>query len=97
VVFAGEVVEEGPTAEVLARRRHTYTEGLLRVASLGDWERRQLEIIPGRPPEAGQAPPGCRFADRCAYAADACRETAVPLSSNARCLRAGELVLQGVR
>ena len=97
VFYAGEVVETGPTAEVLARPRHPYTEALLRVASLGDWERRELEIIPGRPPEAGQAPPGCRFAGRCGYAVDACHDTAVPLSADARCLRAGELTLRGVR
>jgi peptide/nickel transport system ATP-binding protein len=81
VLYAGEVVEEGPTAEVIAAPRHPYTEALLRVASLGDWERRDLEVIPGRPPEVGEAPAGCRFADRCGYATAACAAGPVELST----------------
>jgi peptide/nickel transport system ATP-binding protein len=92
VLYAGEVVEDGPTAEVIAAPRHPYTEALLRVASLGDWDRRELEVIPGQPPRPGTAAPGCRFADRCGYAEAACRAGAVPLSTvdrdrRVRCLR----------
>jgi peptide/nickel transport system ATP-binding protein len=101
VLYAGEVVEEGPTAEVIAAPRHPYTEALLRVASLGDWERRDLEVIGGRPPEVGEAPAGCRFADRCGYATAACVTSPVPLSGveegrTVRCHRAAELTLAGV-
>jgi peptide/nickel transport system ATP-binding protein len=102
VFYAGEVVEEGPTAEVIAAPRHPYTEALLRVASLGDWTRRDLDVIPGRPPEVGEAPAGCRFADRCGYATAACTEGPITLSTvgdgrAARCRRTPELTLAGVR
>ncbi|WP_433085639.1 ABC transporter ATP-binding protein [Dactylosporangium sp. CA-052675] len=80
VFYAGEIVEQGPTAEVIANPRHPYTEALLRVASLGDWSRRTLEVIPGHPPEPGAVMTGCRFAPRCPVATDACAEP-VPLST----------------
>jgi peptide/nickel transport system ATP-binding protein len=101
VFYAGEVVEDGPTEQVLAAPAHPYTEALLRVASIGDWGRRELAVIPGRPPEAGAAPAGCRFADRCDYAAAQCRtDQPVPLRSagadrRTRCVRADEQVLAG--
>ena len=100
VFYAGEIVEDGPTAEVVAAPAHPYTEALLRVASIGDWQRRELAVIPGRPPEAGSAPAGCRFADRCAFATDACTAKAVPLTLRAdgrrvRCGRAEELSHSG--
>jgi peptide/nickel transport system ATP-binding protein len=96
VFYAGEIVEDGPTRDVVHRPAHPYTAALLRVASLGDWNRRELAVIPGRPPEAGEAPPGCRFADRCAFAEDRCRTGPVPLTDTAdgrrvRCVRAAEL------
>ena len=79
VFYAGEVVESGPTEEILLRPRHPYTRALLRVASLGDYRRRTLEVIPGQPPTLDAAIPGCRFADRCGSVQDACRSAAVPL------------------
>ncbi|WP_051742362.1 ABC transporter ATP-binding protein [Kitasatospora sp. MBT66] len=112
VLYAGEVVEEGPTAEVVAAPAHPYTEALLRVASLGRRDRRELAVIPGRPPEPGTAGAGCRFAPRCEYATAACAEQAVPLTPvpvpgtdtdsgsgprAVRCLRSAELTLSGVR
>ncbi|MDX3850082.1 ABC transporter ATP-binding protein [Streptomyces sp. AK02-01A] len=92
VMYAGEIIEDGPTAEVLAAPAHPYTEALLRVASIGTWGRRALDIIPGRPPETGAELPGCRFADRCAHAAPECTAGPVALRAldagrRARCLR----------
>jgi peptide/nickel transport system ATP-binding protein len=98
VFYAGEIVEEGPTAEVIARPRHPYTEALLQVASLGDWRRRELGVIPGHPPEPDAQPAGCRFAERCAYRADGC-DARQPISTvdgrTVRCGRAGDLSLRG--
>ncbi|MFF5231445.1 ABC transporter ATP-binding protein [Dactylosporangium sp. NPDC000521] len=98
VFYAGEIVEQGPAAQVIANPRHPYTEALLRVASLGDWRRRDLEVIPGRPPEPGAMPAGCRFAARCAHAVEACA-TPVGLSTvddrQVRCHRAATLELVG--
>jgi peptide/nickel transport system ATP-binding protein len=96
VFYAGEVVETGPTAEILAHPRHPYTQALLKVASLGDYGRRELDVIPGQPPSVGAQIAGCRFADRCAFAIDACRTTPVSVREVAagrevRCIRAEEL------
>ncbi|GAA2613069.1 ABC transporter ATP-binding protein [Streptomyces axinellae] len=91
VMYAGEIVEDGPTEAVLAAPAHPYTEALLRVASLGAWGRRELEVIEGQPPEAGAELPGCRFADRCPYAGPRCAEAPVQLRTRqdgrrSRCL-----------
>ncbi|MGW4648566.1 dipeptide/oligopeptide/nickel ABC transporter permease/ATP-binding protein [Kitasatospora sp. NPDC004289] len=100
VFYAGEIVEEGPTAEVVAAPAHPYTEALLRVASLGRRDRRKLAVIPGRPPEPGAGGPGCRFAARCAYATAACTAADVALAPagadrRVRCVRAADLALGG--
>ncbi|MEX5707750.1 ABC transporter ATP-binding protein [Parafrankia sp. FMc6] len=100
VFYAGELVETGPTAEVLDSPRHPYTEALLRVASVGDWDRRTLDVIDGEPPPVGAEIRGCRFADRCDFAAPQCRSGPVPLTEQApdravRCVRAGEIALSG--
>jgi peptide/nickel transport system ATP-binding protein len=101
VFYAGELVESGPVEQVLGSPAHPYTEALLRVASVGDWERRELEVIPGRPPAVGFTSPGCSFADRCAFATDHCREAPVSLRERGgravRCVRADDVALTGVR
>jgi oligopeptide/dipeptide ABC transporter ATP-binding protein len=73
VMYAGTIVETGPSATMHERARHPYTAGLLaarpqptRVAS--------LYTIPGRPIAAYEAGPGCVFASRCAYAQQPCLE-----------------------
>ncbi|GLY85418.1 ABC transporter ATP-binding protein [Actinoallomurus iriomotensis] len=90
VFYAGELVESGPTAQVLRSPAHPYTEALLRLAGPGS-----AEVLPGQPPPAGAKPPGCRFADRCAYAEDRCTAGPVTLRSPgenraARCVRVEE-------
>jgi peptide/nickel transport system ATP-binding protein len=72
VFYAGEIVESGPAEEIMRRPRHPYTQALLRVASVGDFRRRELEIIAGQPPRAGEDITGCRFAARCPVAVPEC-------------------------
>jgi peptide/nickel transport system ATP-binding protein len=93
VCYAGEVVESGPVEEIIERPRHPYTQALLRVASVGDFQRRELQVIPGQPPRVGADITGCRFAERCPAAIEACRSgpvSLVPLSPvhQSRCVRA---------
>ena len=75
VMYAGRVIEEGPTMEVLRRPRHPYTEGLLRASP--QLARRELVPIPGMVPALDALPTGCAFEPRCAVRRDECR-LAVP-------------------
>lgn len=80
VMHAGHVVEEGPVGAVFRDPRHPYTRALLdstlridRDSPLSDIER-----IPGVVPNLLHPPPGCRFADRCAYVRPDCRPKKPP-------------------
>jgi peptide/nickel transport system ATP-binding protein len=64
VMYAGRIVEEGPTRAMLRRPRHPYTRGL--VASIPDHaEPRRVQAMPGVAVGVGERPPGCAFAPRC--------------------------------
>lgn len=71
VMYAGQVVEEGPIAEVLERPEHPYTRALLRSIPKPEVDA-ELSPIEGYPPDPAAYPPGCRFAPRCAYARAEC-------------------------
>lgn len=78
VMYAGRIVEEGPTGEVLDSPAHPYTARLIAsVPELGGGKRK-LVSIPGLPPAVDDLPSGCAFAPRCANAADTCRRGEVP-------------------
>jgi oligopeptide/dipeptide ABC transporter ATP-binding protein len=74
VVYSGQVVETGPTAELLRSPRHPYTRGLLaaRPRLAAGSGREPLRPIPGQPPDPAAPPPGCRFAPRCPLAGPDC-------------------------
>lgn len=74
VMYAGKVVESGPTREVLRSPLHPYTQGLLKAVPGLDGLGRRLYAIPGVVPSPSAMPPGCRFAPRCPYAMPRCRE-----------------------
>ena len=81
VLYAGELVEEGPALEVLRDARHPYTVGLLRCIPRRDADKRRhvLDTIPGFLPRPGETPSGCIFASRCGLVEDRCRTEAPPL------------------
>ena len=79
VMYAGEVVEAGTVHEVFHQPRHPYTLGLLRSVPDPVDVRDVLDSIPGSPPDLVAPPPGCRFAPRCPFAEDDCREGRKPL------------------
>jgi oligopeptide/dipeptide ABC transporter ATP-binding protein len=72
VLYAGRIIEEGPTREVLRTPRHPYTQGLL-VAS-PRLERDMLTPIPGAVPQLSALPPGCAFEPRCALRRAECSQ-----------------------
>lgn len=81
VMYLGEAVEAGPVREILDSPQHPYTRGLLASTPVVDTDRTQpLPTIPGRVPTLYDVPAGCRFAARCPFAEDACRENRQQLS-----------------
>jgi peptide/nickel transport system ATP-binding protein len=80
VLYAGELVEEGPAGEVFDAPRHPYTIGLLRCIPRRDQRKDhgRLDSIPGFLPPPGHTLPGCVFAPRCSIAEDRCREAPPP-------------------
>jgi peptide/nickel transport system ATP-binding protein len=75
-MYAGTVVEEAPVAELFARPRHPYTQGLIRSIPRLDRAGRKMRLaaIPGVVPSLLEPPRGCRFAPRCAAAMPRCAE-----------------------
>jgi len=79
VLYAGQMMELGPSSTLLTQSRHPYTSAL--IASLPSIETRvaRLPAIPGQPPAAGHVPDGCPFWPRCEHADDDCRSAAIPM------------------
>ncbi|HTS96836.1 MAG TPA: ABC transporter ATP-binding protein [Streptosporangiaceae bacterium] len=80
VLYAGELIEEGPAREVFDQPRHPYTVGLLRCIPRGGQRKDhgRLDTIPGFLPPPGHELTGCIFAPRCPIAEDRCRAAAPP-------------------
>jgi len=97
VMYAGQIVEEGNTLQVLTAAAHPYTVGLIRaVPKLGD-RRSRLVPIEGKQPDLSLLPPGCSFAPRCHRAREVCRVKDIPAKlleagHFARCLFADKVI-----
>ncbi|HEX9551279.1 MAG TPA: ABC transporter ATP-binding protein [Candidatus Limnocylindrales bacterium] len=68
VLYAGKVVEDGPTAQIIGQPTHPYTEALMRSSLLIPNDEGRLYAIPGGAPRPGEELVGCRFRARCQYA-----------------------------
>ena len=82
VMYAGKVVEEASAAELFARPRHPYTQGLIRSIPRIDkaaTRKVRLEAIAGVVPKLIEPAEGCRFAPRCKHAVVACTQATPPL------------------
>jgi oligopeptide transport system ATP-binding protein len=76
VMYAGKVVEEGPSNKLFANPQHPYTIGLLHsVPVMGERVKEELQPIGGLPPDLLAPPEGCRFRPRCPRAQAKCLET----------------------
>jgi len=72
VMYAGRIVETGPTAAVLRTPRHPYTKALLNSVPRGTRRDGPLQAIRGEPPDLADLPPGCAFKPRCPDGVPAC-------------------------
>jgi peptide/nickel transport system ATP-binding protein len=79
VMYGGHIVEEASAEDFFAAPAHPYTRKLFEAVPDVDKRSRPLAVIPGRVTAPGTTPPaGCRFADRCESAWEACRESDPP-------------------
>lgn len=83
VMYAGRIVEIGPTEQILRHPRHPYTHGLMGAIPTIGGERRRLTQIPGVMPRPGSVAAGCSFSPRCAWAQPQCRSEQPPLAGDA--------------
>jgi peptide/nickel transport system ATP-binding protein len=76
-MYAGEVVESAPAAELFAEPKHPYTQGLLRCVPVPGKVRRDEELgaIRGTVPRVGPDFEGCAFRERCDFANQTCEHT----------------------
>ncbi len=75
IMYGGKLVEKGSDKDIFYDPKHPYTKGLLNcVAHPEDGEEKELEPIPGSPPDLLNPPKGCPFVDRCSKAMRICKE-----------------------
>lgn len=104
VMYLGQVIEETDVVTLFDSPAHPYTRGLLASTPSVETDNSQdLPIIPGAVPTLKQVPDGCRFAARCPFAIEKCREAPVELleydgadaeegvEHKVRCIRAAEI------
>ncbi|MFZ2737443.1 MAG: ABC transporter ATP-binding protein [Burkholderiaceae bacterium] len=98
VMYAGEIVEEGPVRTLIRSPRHPYTLALLKSRAHGVLSNgKRLETISGAPPDMTDLPKGCVFAPRCGFVLDSCRlarPEVVALAQDhvARCFRTDQTI-----
>lgn len=83
VMYAGKKAEESPTTELFSHMRHPYTQALLAsMPSMENTNKHELSSIAGMPPDLSKEIVGCRFAPRCSFATDQCRQNDPPLEGD---------------
>ncbi|WP_426244679.1 ABC transporter ATP-binding protein [Nocardioides sp. LHG3406-4] len=99
VMYAGQVIEAQPVADLFATPRHPYTAALLAATPRLDGEATVPAAIPGRPPGLGEPLRGCPFAPRCSFAEHRCETEyagSLPAGQNvvSACVRSAEILTQ---
>ncbi|MGC9327099.1 MAG: ABC transporter ATP-binding protein [Candidatus Hinthialibacter sp.] len=79
VMYAGQIVEEAPVAQIFSDPLHPYTRGLLRaIPQNASSSQARLPVIPGVVPNSTHYPAGCRFHPRCSERFDPCDRVECP-------------------
>lgn len=73
IMYAGQIVEIGPSAEIYRNPKHPYTQALIAAVPRLHSQDKVIRFIPGTPPSLIEPKPGCRFYQRCPQAMDACK------------------------
>lgn len=87
VMYAGRLIEEGPTEALLRNPRHPYTQGLMDSLPSRAEPGRDLTQIPGSTPSLTNLPPGCAFKARCGFATSVCDQAPARTADGARAWR----------
>jgi len=91
VMYAGRIVEQGPTKQIFHSPQHPYTWSLLQsIPRIDETKHEKLLTIAGLPPDLSNPPPGCLFHPRCRFRIDRCLQEEPPLgevgpAQDARC------------
>jgi peptide/nickel transport system ATP-binding protein len=80
VMYAGQIVEQGPVADVFRQPLHPYAQGLLASIPRFDQPDKELQSIPGSVPNLITPPSGCRFHPRCPHAMPVCKGERPPMT-----------------
>lgn len=83
VMYAGKVVEQNTAENIFDHTKHPYTQGLLKSIPRLDQDSERLHTIEGQVPALTELGVGCRFASRCPYCTERCRQTEPPLTETA--------------
>jgi peptide/nickel transport system ATP-binding protein len=100
VMYLGQIVEEATVENLFTQPLHPYTKGLMKSIPQLDGDRSEkLHVIEGMVPTLNNVPKGCRFAPRCQYADELCREKVPELKEHregqkVRCWHAEKIVLK---
>ncbi len=94
VMYAGRIIEMGPTKEIINDAQHPYTQGLINALPQQTVPGGRLNQIPGSMPSLEHIPSGCAFHPRCAYATERCRQEVPDFSPSGGCSVACHLVAE---
>ncbi|WP_207063796.1 ABC transporter ATP-binding protein [Motiliproteus sp. SC1-56] len=92
VMYAGRVIEQGPTKEIINDAQHPYTQGLINALPQQTLPGQRLNQIPGSMPSLQNIPAGCAFNPRCEFVMDVCKQTLPGFTRSGGCQVACHMV-----
>ncbi|PLY15656.1 MAG: methionine ABC transporter ATP-binding protein [Sedimenticola sp.] len=92
VMYAGRIIEIGPTKEIINDAQHPYTQGLIKALPQQTLPGHRLNQIPGSMPSLQGIPAGCAFNPRCDFVMDICKQTLPEFTASGGCSVACHMV-----